>query len=311
LAESSIGWTTDGTGDGSASGYTMAQFTEWQRMLMAGLTGADLSGVAPDYLNKLAVTGTSTPVAVNTGGAIVYGFPYFNNASVNVAVSTPSVSTRIDRVVLRASWAAQTVRIALVAGAEGGAAPALTQTAGTTWEMSLATVSITTGGVITVTDTREWLTAVGDGTVTQAKLATPSPTTTIIPLIQDPNSPAITSAWGSFTMMGLSTVAFDASKIPSNATVKFGAIASTNNVSDPTLIRLAYRASSTTQNAVTGGEVSCPQTSSETSGLAVLTADLRANLPAGVQSYCVQAKKTTAGSGIDGSLWAAFLLIEW
>lgn len=171
MAESSILWTTDGTGDGNNSGYTMAQVVEWQRMLFAGLTGADLSGVAPDYLNELAVSGTGSPMAVATGGAVVYGFPYFNTASVNVAISTPSVSTRIDRVVLRVNWTAQTVRIALVAGVEGGGAPSLTQSAGTTWEMPLAQASITTGGVITLTDQREWLNVVGDGAIVTAKLA--------------------------------------------------------------------------------------------------------------------------------------------
>ena len=170
MAESSLGWTTSGTGDGSSSGYTMAQFTEWQRMLFAGVTGSDLSGVAPDYLNKLAVSGTSSPVAVNTGGALVYGFPYFNTASVNVVVPTPNTSTRIDRVVLRADWAAQTVRITRVAGTEGAGAPALTQTAGTTWDMPLAQASITTGGAITLTDEREFLTLLGDLSVSTAKV---------------------------------------------------------------------------------------------------------------------------------------------
>jgi len=170
MTESSILWTTDGVGDGANAGYTMAQVTEWMRMLMCGLTGGDLSGVAPDYLNELAVTGTVSPAAVNTGGALVYGFPYFNSASVNVAVPTPSSATRVDLIVLEADWTAQTVRIARVEGVEGAGAPSLTQSAGTTWQMVLAQASITTGGTITVTDAREWLNAVGDGMVSTAKL---------------------------------------------------------------------------------------------------------------------------------------------
>jgi len=177
LAENSIGWTTNGVGDGINSGYTMAQFTEWQRMLFAGFTGADLSGVSPDYLNEIAVTGTSSPVAVNTGGALAYGFPYFNTASVNVVVPTPSTLTRIDRIVLEVNWTAQTARIARVAGSEGGVAAVITQTAGTTWHVKLAQASITTGGVITVTDEREWLTTVGDGSIVTEKLATNAVTT--------------------------------------------------------------------------------------------------------------------------------------
>jgi hypothetical protein len=170
MAESSILWTTDGTGDGTNSGYTMAQLTEWMRLLV-GINSTNLSGVAQDYLNELAVTGTSSPVAVNTGGAIVYGFPYFNSASVNVVVATPSVSTRVDVVVLEVDWTAQTVRIGLQAGTEGAGVPALTQTPSTTWQMPLANASITTGGVITLTDRRQWINAVGVGAVDSEEIA--------------------------------------------------------------------------------------------------------------------------------------------
>jgi hypothetical protein len=115
-------------------------------------------GVIPGVLNQLGVTGTSSPLAVGTGSAYVYGFFYNNTASVNVAVSTPAGGTTGHRIVLRASWAAQTVRIALKSSADGTSSiPALTQTAGTTWEISLATLTITTGGTITVTDARDYI----------------------------------------------------------------------------------------------------------------------------------------------------------
>lgn len=168
MAESSILWETSGTGDGTGTGYTDEQMFQLFRMLCPS---SNRGGVAPDVLNELAVTGTASPVAVNTGSAIVYGIPYFNSASENVAIPTPAVSTRIDRIVLRASWAAQTVRITRIAGTEGAGAPSLTQNAGTTWDIPLAQASITTGGVITVTDQREWLGLVGDGMVTLAKMA--------------------------------------------------------------------------------------------------------------------------------------------
>jgi hypothetical protein len=48
----------------------------------------------------------------------------------------------------------RTVRITRIAGIEGAGAPAITQTAGTTWDIPLAQVSITTGGAITLTDQR-------------------------------------------------------------------------------------------------------------------------------------------------------------
>ena len=170
MAESSIYWDTNATGDGLVGGYTETQMFQFLRSIFTA-NATHLGGVAPDFADKLAVSGSSSPVAVATGAALVYGIPYFNTASVNVAVATPAGATRIDRVVLRASWSAQTVRIALVAGSEGGAAPALTQSAGTTWEIPLAQVSITTGGAITVTDERVWLSLVGDLAVTTGKIA--------------------------------------------------------------------------------------------------------------------------------------------
>lgn len=109
--------------------------------------------------NTLAVSGATSPVAVASGDAIVNGKHYTNTASKNITVSTPAAATRIDRVVLRIDYTASpmTCEAVLLAGAEGGAAPALTQTDGTTWEVSLAQVSITTGGDITLTDERVYV----------------------------------------------------------------------------------------------------------------------------------------------------------
>ena len=130
MAESSIFWTTNGTGDGGAN-YTESQLIAWLRRTF--IRDATTQGVLAGYANGLKVTGTTTPVSVATGAGMVYGFPYESTGAVTVDVPTPSVSTRIDRIVLRADWSAQTVRIARVAGAEGGSAPTLTQTAGATW----------------------------------------------------------------------------------------------------------------------------------------------------------------------------------
>lgn len=154
MAESSRFWTTGTTNDG-ASTYTAAQMQQFIResFLTSPSTEGPLYGIG----NNLAVSGTSSPVAVNTGAAIVYGFYYSNDASVSVAVSTPASSTRVDVVVLKVDWANNRVRIALHAGTEGAGVPSLTQVANTTWEIPLANVSITTGGVITVTDRRTFV----------------------------------------------------------------------------------------------------------------------------------------------------------
>lgn len=152
--QSSILWST-GIGDGLAP-YTDAQLFAWLlRTLARSIT---TEGVHAGYTNELAVTGAVSPVSINTGAALVYGIPYENTAAVTVAVPTPGVGTTGHRVVLRASWAAQTVRVALVSSADGVATiPAVTQTPGVTYEITLATLTITTGGVITVTDARSYL----------------------------------------------------------------------------------------------------------------------------------------------------------
>lgn len=167
MAEQSRFWTTSGTGDGPGGGYSAAQFQEFVRELLMidPTTEAVLGGLQ----NELAVTGTSTPVVVATGNAIVYGVWYDNDSALNVTVPTPTTSTRIDRIILRFSSSAQTVRVVRLAGTEGGGAPALTQNS-TTWEVSLAQISVTTGGVITVTDQRSFVRTPGgrglaDGTM--------------------------------------------------------------------------------------------------------------------------------------------------
>lgn len=124
--------------------------------LAGGALNPDRGGVFRGELNMLAVTGTVSPVSIATGRALIDGTWYENDAAVTVAIPTPSVSTRIDRIVLRKSWAAQTVRITRIAGTEGAAAPAMTQTPGVTWDFPLAQAAITTGGVITVTDDRRF-----------------------------------------------------------------------------------------------------------------------------------------------------------
>lgn len=106
-------------------------------------------------LADLAVSGASSPVSIAAGSAIVYGVWYLNDAATTLAIPTPVTSPRIDRVVLRYSSAAQTVRITRLAGTEAASptAPALTQNS-TTFEVSLAQARITTGGAITLTDER-------------------------------------------------------------------------------------------------------------------------------------------------------------
>jgi hypothetical protein len=177
MAEQSGFWDSTGTGDGSAGGYTETQLYQHLEALFLRTKASEC--VLKNFLNALVVSGTATPVSIATGAAVVAGFWYINDASTTLAVPTPAASTRIDRIILRVSWSAQTVRLVRLAGVEGGAAPTLTQTLNTTYEVSLAQVSITTGGVITVTDERQYAkfntevdtSSLKDDSVTLAKMA--------------------------------------------------------------------------------------------------------------------------------------------
>ena len=153
MAEDSFPW--DGYSTGDCGPYSADSWDDLYRYLFTQdqqATQGPLKGVD----DELAVSGTSSPVSVAAGAAVVNGKFYKNTAAANVVVPTPSGATRIDRIVLRADYSAQTVRMARLAGSEGGAAPALTQNDGVMWEISLAQVSITTAGVITVTDERDF-----------------------------------------------------------------------------------------------------------------------------------------------------------
>lgn len=114
-------------------------------------------GVLAGLGGELAVSGTATPVSVATGAAYVAGFFYKSDATNTFAITTPSSGTTGHRVILRADISGNTVRAALLSSRDGtSSAPSLTQTAGQQWEISLATLTITTGGVITVTDARDY-----------------------------------------------------------------------------------------------------------------------------------------------------------
>lgn len=177
MAEISLLWTTDGTGDGSTAGYTQVHWGSIGQVLAAC---CGFEGVAPGYLNSLACTANgANTVAVNTGGALVDGRPYVNGASVDVDVPSASGAgnTRIDRIVLRADWSAQTVRITRIAGTDAAtpSAPSITQTSGTTYDIQLCRVLVDTSGTVTVTDERVYAaagtTALDDSAVTSAKIA--------------------------------------------------------------------------------------------------------------------------------------------
>lgn len=166
-----VSWPWDGTtlGDATTAPYSSSEYAQFVR------TAIDDHGVAPNArlhipvsafgYGSLLVTGTATPVAIAAGYAYIAGFTYINDTGSTLAIATPGANPRKDRVILRISWAAQTIRLVLLAGVEAAtpSPPALTQTIGTTYEVSLAQVNITTGGVVTVLDERPGFMGLGPG----------------------------------------------------------------------------------------------------------------------------------------------------
>jgi hypothetical protein len=104
---------------------------------------------ASGYVGYNATAPGGGVARIATGLGSNTGTWHESDANVDIAIPTPAGATRIDRIVLRKSWASQTVRITRIAGAEGGGVPAITQTLGTTWDVPLWQVQCTTGGVIT------------------------------------------------------------------------------------------------------------------------------------------------------------------
>src|SRR5690349_16434380 len=113
MAERSQPWDSTGVGDGGASGYTETETEEFFRDLFTGDLYASV-GVFPGVANELACTSATNQVTVATGTGMVYGTYYQNTASLPIAVTSPVAGTTGLRVVLRASWAAQTVRATVI-----------------------------------------------------------------------------------------------------------------------------------------------------------------------------------------------------
>lgn len=156
MAEASYLWGAPaGAGDG-ASSFTR---TDWTHIMQVAAGCLNAEGIAPALLSMLAPSTTGVNNArIATGGAIVNGKPYYNTGNVDVTIPSASGggNTRIDRVVLRADWTAQTVRITRLAGVDAASptAPAITQTDGVLYDVLLCRALVNTAGTVTITDER-------------------------------------------------------------------------------------------------------------------------------------------------------------
>ncbi len=157
MTQKALFFFTDGfTGDvnDGAAPYTEEEFRDYNRAVLAG-NEAD-AGVLAGINNELEVSGSSSPLTVDTGRAQVYGFHYFNDAAVAPTVTTPAVGDTGGRVVIRCNLTAANnpplesqARVLVILNTDGNAAiPAMTQVANTTWDIPLATFVIDTSGDI-------------------------------------------------------------------------------------------------------------------------------------------------------------------
>lgn len=132
------------------AGEGLAYELDWSQMAKLWLT----SGVIKSILNELEVYGDSSgmQVKVRTGHHWVRGHYYVNDAELTKAVAASHVThPRIDTVVLRIDYAANTIRAIVLQGvaAASPAAPALTQN-DAIYEWPLADVAVGAGvGLIT------------------------------------------------------------------------------------------------------------------------------------------------------------------
>lgn len=151
--ETSLPWANTGVGDGQA--YDDDEWSDWQRKLFSH--DRTVQGVIPGYESELEVTNPAgNTIRVSPGAALVDGKIYETDADIDNTITTPGAGSNYYRVVLSKDWAAQTVRVDVL-GPDVVSAPTVTQTDGTLWEVSLATIRITSGGTITITDTRRYI----------------------------------------------------------------------------------------------------------------------------------------------------------
>lgn len=159
MAETSRPW--QGTSPGDAGPYSAASWNQlYEYVLGVGAARSNVglilgSGTQPaDALKVQAKSAPTTAIDVLAGSALVQGIGYINTATVSfVIAANASGNPRIDTVVLRADYALQTVRLAVLQGtpAASPSVPALTQSANVLWEIPLADIAVA-NGFVTITN---------------------------------------------------------------------------------------------------------------------------------------------------------------
>lgn len=146
-------WGGTSVGHATRAPYTDEEWAEMYRFLLRA-NHADVGplygsgGIADSGLTVQQTTVASTTVDITAGTALVRGRWYRSDATVNLAVaSNISGNPRIDTIILRADYLAQTITLVTLQGtaAPSPVAPTLTQSDGITWEVPLADIAVANG----------------------------------------------------------------------------------------------------------------------------------------------------------------------
>lgn len=156
MVQESYIWDVDGPGDSSLMPYSQSMVYLWWYMMLMHDTSYE--GVIAGIDDELMISNPSgQAVRISTGSALVHGTFYWNDENLDfIDYEWQDYTSTYYRFVLRKSWTPKTVRAAMLGPSYSGY-PALTQVNGTTWEISIADVEITAGGVVNITDQRHFL----------------------------------------------------------------------------------------------------------------------------------------------------------
>ncbi len=143
----------------SAFPFENADTTETQfSLLFSEMQESGICDSAGGTGLRVAVAANAISVDILAGAALLRGFMVTSDATVNKTIGGASASTRYDRIVVRLNPTANTITFEVLVGTAGsGVAPAAASSLTDIYEISLATVQVSTSGVLTVTDARRFV----------------------------------------------------------------------------------------------------------------------------------------------------------
>lgn len=149
MTEYSYFWEGSAEGDAALAPYDSDDIDLFLKTMVLGDKQTE-QGVVSRYLDALVpIKVSDSEITIGTGAAFVYGSLYKNDAPISIDTTTNGMY----RIMLRKTWATNTVR--LVVEYDIGSVPFPVQTPGDTWEILIADV-YKPAGTATIHDFREF-----------------------------------------------------------------------------------------------------------------------------------------------------------